>query len=63
MGAHVPAVGQEGHGAEQQAGKNFYDHHGDGEQNDAQGIALAVLVGLVKAVLVLPFVEIIDMHG
>lgn len=40
VGRHVPAVGQQSHGAKQGAAYNLGNHHHQGQQNDPPGAAL-----------------------
>ncbi len=50
MRAHVPAIRQQSHGMENPPGRNFHDHHDDGQQHDAQRARLRGRRGGVEAV-------------
>ena len=54
VGAHVPAIGQQGHGAKGRPGNDFHDHHGEGEPDHAPGVPFAFCLNGVETVLVLP---------
>jgi len=51
MAGHVPAIGQECHGAENPAGKDFHGHGDNGQPEDKTGPAFAV-ISLVAMVMV-----------
>jgi hypothetical protein len=61
--AHVPAVGQQGHGAKQIARGYFDDHHRQGQQDHPAGIAFTVSVYNIKAVAVFPALKRVDVHA
>ncbi|MNC27829.1 hypothetical protein D3C75_760170 [compost metagenome] len=50
--AHVPAVGQHGHGVEPPATDDLHQHHADGEPHRAAGVAFGQRIAVVEAVLV-----------
>jgi hypothetical protein len=62
MRAHVPAVGQKGHRAENRSAGDLDYHHEKGEHDHAAGGALAVAALEVKAVLVPPAVKRVTVH-
>jgi hypothetical protein len=63
MSSHVPAIGQQGHGAENVTGRNFYDHHRKGQDNNPSRIAFGLIVFNVEAMVVLPEVQVVNVHG
>ena len=54
MGSHVPAVGQEGHGAVNETGKDFDGHHDDRQKDHLPGIFFTPEGCVVKAMVVPP---------
>lgn len=50
--AHVPTVGEHGHGIEPPASDDLDQHHADGEPHRATGIAFGQRVAVVEAVFV-----------
>jgi hypothetical protein len=63
MGSHVPAIGQQGHGAKNVSGRNFYNHHRKGQQDNPFGIAFSLVVFDVKPVAVFPAVQVVNVHN
>ena len=63
MGRHVPAVGQQGHRAEDRAARDLDHHHGGGE-TDYQPRApfVAIVRGAQEDVVVTPVVERVAVH-
>jgi hypothetical protein len=57
------AIGQQGHGAENVSGRNFYNHHGKGQENNPSGIAFGLAVFAVKPVAMLPALQVVNVHG
>ena len=63
MGAHVPAISQKGHGAEDISTDHFHHHHGEREDDDPVGLAFRTAIHIcVKMVLVLVAFYIKDMR-
>ncbi|KAG1399522.1 hypothetical protein G6F59_013315 [Rhizopus arrhizus] len=50
--AHVPAIGEHGHGVEPPAADDLHQHHADGEPQGAAGVAFGQRVAVVEAVFV-----------
>ncbi len=50
MGAHMPAIGQQGHGVKAPSGQDFDHHHYHCQGDDPGDAALRPLVGAVKGV-------------
>src|SRR5262245_41815875 len=64
MGCHVPAVGEQRHRAEQDAGDDLADHHDRGQRDHKPGAALiAGVLCAEKDVVVRPPVEGMGVHG
>ena len=62
MRAHVPAVGQQGHGVVPPAGGDLDHHHGGGDPHHQTRAPFGGLAANVKDVIVLPVRKIVDMH-
>ena len=58
MGAHVPAIGEQRHRAEQRTRGDLGDHHDDGQGDHEPGPALVLRMGVTEEdVLMRPVIE------
>ncbi len=63
MGRHVDAIGEKGHGAEREAGRNLNDHGQHGDDDDGKRSPFAGLDSVLpERVIVLPSREIMAVH-